>query len=48
MAEFTHRKNLVARRPTFLVTGRLSPRTRAEMQKAGWRLRENVSLPKGM
>lgn len=47
MAGFTHRKNLVARRPTLLVTGRLSPRTRAEMQKAGWRTHERVSIPEG-
>ena len=47
MADFVHRENLAPRQPTLLVTGRLSPRTRAEMEKAGWRVRESYPSTRG-
>ena len=45
IAEFARRDDLVGRRPTLAITGRLSPRAADEMRKAGWRIRDGVSLP---
>jgi antitoxin (DNA-binding transcriptional repressor) of toxin-antitoxin stability system len=44
VAKFAAREDLVSHRPTILITGRLSPRARSEMESAGWEIREGVPL----
>jgi hypothetical protein len=44
IAAFARRGDLMARHPTLALTGRLSPRTRAGMKRAGWQVREGVRL----
>ena len=43
-AAFAAREDLQPHQPQVLVTGRLSARTRTEMKKAGWKIREGVPL----
>lgn len=42
---FAHRPDLLPHRPEVFTTGRFSALARAELEKLGWRLRENVPLP---
>ena len=43
-ATFAPRDDLLSHRPLLLVTGRLSERTRSEMERLGWEIREGVTL----
>jgi len=43
-AAFTSREDLLALHPRVYIPGKLSPRTRLEMEKAGWEIQEGVPL----
>lgn len=47
VADFARREDLAAHKPSLLVTGRLSPRAKQEMEAAGWTVREGVPLEAG-
>ena len=44
VSKFANRDDLLPNKPTVVITGQMSPKTREEMQKLGWEVRENVSL----
>jgi hypothetical protein len=44
VATFASRDDLLPRKPMVMVTGRLSERTRTEMKKLGWEVREGLPL----
>ena len=44
VAAFANREDLIPHKPRVMVTGKLSPRTREEMAKRGWDVKEQVSL----
>ena len=44
VAAFASREDLLPHRPSIMITGRMSARTRTEMQKLGWEIREQAPL----
>lgn len=44
VAAFAAREDLLANRPTAVITGQFSPRARAQLTRVGWKMRENVPL----
>src|SRR5262249_28544381 len=45
VSTFANRKDLLSNKPLVMVTGRLSPTARAEMEKLGWEIKEQAPLP---